>query len=119
VSVLEAIIAVVIAFGIVAGAIEASRMAASRAALASLDAEVAIRAERLIASVGTERPLAAQHDEGSEEGGVGWTLEVAPYAEDAKAPLAFDIVAEVTIRRGDLSARQRIATLKLRPEPSR
>ena len=117
-SVLEAIIAVVIAFGIVAGAIEASRMAASRAALASLDAEVAIRAERLIASVGTERPLAAQHDEGSEEG-VGWTLEVAPYAEDAKAPLAFDIVAEVTIRRGDLSARQRIATLKLRPEPSR
>jgi hypothetical protein len=119
VSVLEAVIAVIIAFGVIAGALEASRMATSRGALAGLDAEVALRAERLIASIGAERPLAAQHSEGSEEGGVSWTLDVTPYAEGAKGTAAFDILAEVAIRRGGLSARQQIATLKLRPEPSR
>jgi hypothetical protein len=116
VTILETIIALIIGFGVVAAALEASGMATARAALARLEVEAAIKAERLLAKAGAELPLAAGHNEGSEEGGVTWSFDVSPYQPVAKGPMAFDVAARVEIRRGGLVARRDVATLKLRLE---
>ena len=115
-TILETIIALAIAFSVVGGALEASRMATARVALARLQVDAAIKAERLLSKVGAELPLAAGNSEGVEEGGVTWSLDVSPYHPAAKGPMAFDIAAHVEIRRGGLVARQDVATMKLRSE---
>ena len=116
---LETLVSLAIASGIIVGALEASRLAASRAAIASLDVEAAARAEKLHSRVGADLPLEAGHREGSEAGGITWSLDVSPYSQAAKGPRAFEITADVSITRGGLSARQKVATLKLKPEPFR
>jgi type II secretory pathway pseudopilin PulG len=116
VTILETIIAMVIAIGVVAGALEAAGMATARTALARLRVEAAAEAEGLLAKVGTEVPLAAGTREGMGEGGVAWSLAVNPYQPVAKGPQAFDVVAHVEIRRGGLVVREDLATLKLLPE---
>ena len=115
---LETVIALAIAFSVVTGALEASRMAATRAGLAKLQMEAAVKAEKLIAAVGTEFPLAGGHDEGREGGGINWSLDVRPYQPVPKGAAAFDVSAHVQIRRGELVAQQDVATLKQRLEPS-
>jgi hypothetical protein len=116
---LETLVSLAVASGVIVGALEASRLAASRAATAFLDVEAAARAERLHSRVGTDLPLEAGHREGSEGGGIRWSLDVKPYSEGGKGPKAFEIAAVVSITRGGLSAKQTVATLKLEPGPSR
>jgi hypothetical protein len=116
VTILETIIAMAIAVGVIAGALEASGMATARAVWASLQVEAVVKAERLLAKAGGELPLAEGGSEGVEEGGMTWSLAVSPYQPAAKGPQAFDVVARVEIRRGGLVVRQELATMKLRLE---
>jgi hypothetical protein len=116
---LETMVALVIAAGVIVGALETSRMANSRTAIALLESEAAILAEGLLSKVGAHVPLEPGHHEGSEHNGVSWSLDINAYLPRAKGIRAFEITAAVSIKRGGLSVRQEVATIKLAREISR
>jgi hypothetical protein len=113
VTVLETMVALSIGLGVMAGALEASRLAVTRTALAKLDIEAAIRAERLMSGVGAERPLTIGQSEGTDGNGTMWVVNISRHGPETAAPGAFEVAATVTIKRGGLKARQHIAILKL------
>lgn len=115
---LEAAIAVVMVAGITIGAVEASRSAITRDAFARLQVEATLKANTLLANAGTTLPLRAGRHEGMEERGIRWALDISSPLDAHDRVKAFEVVAEVAIARGGLSARSHLATLKLFVEPS-
>jgi hypothetical protein len=112
-TVIEALVALVIAFGVVVSAIEASRQAITRSAMARLDAEADLDAEALLSRVGRDLPLQTGRLEGDDGSTVHWTVEMQAVTAPQDAPSAYAVMSEVTILRAGLSAHGRVATLKL------
>jgi hypothetical protein len=113
-TVLEALLAVVIAFGVVASAIEASRIAANRSTIAHLQAEAALDADALLSRVGQDLPLNPGHLDGAEGNGVRWAIDVAPAGRESDALQAYEVTSDVRISRAGMSVHQNVATLKIR-----
>jgi hypothetical protein len=113
-TVLEALLAVVIAFGVVASAIEASRIAANRSTIARLQAEAALEADALLSRLGQDLPLNPGHLEGDGGNGVRWAIDVASAGREADALQAFQVTSDVRISRAGMSVHQNVATLKIR-----
>ena len=111
---LEALLALVIAFGVITSALEASRTATNRSAIAHLEAEAALDAEALLSRVGTELPLNPGRLEGQDGNGEHWVVDVGPEGMGGDALRAYQIKADVRIARAGLSAHSSVATLKLR-----
>jgi hypothetical protein len=113
-NVLESLLALIIAFGVVASAIEASRIATSRSAIARLQTEAALDAEALLSRVGNDLPLNPGHLEGTEGNGVHWVIDVWPASRETDALQAYQITSDVGITRAGISAHNKVATLKFR-----
>ena len=110
---LEAAIALIIAAGVIAAALEASHMSAGRTALARLETEAVIRAEALIAGAGSDLPLVPGRVEGGDGRSVRWIVDIQHDEFGKGPPDAYQISADVSISRDGLSVRQRLVTLKL------
>jgi hypothetical protein len=113
-TVLEALLAVVIAFSVVASAIEASRLAANRSTIARLQAEAALDADALLSRLGQDLVLNPGHLEGAEGNGVRWAIDIAPAGGETDALQAYEITSDVRISRAGLSVHKNVATLKIR-----
>ena len=113
-TVLEALLAVVIAFGVVASAIEASRVAIGRSTIARLEAEAALDAEALLSRVGNDMPLNPGHLEGAEGNGVRWAIDVVPAGRETDMLQAYQVTSNVAIGRAGTLAQSNLTTLKIR-----
>jgi hypothetical protein len=113
-TVLEALLALVIAFSVVASAIEASRLAIGRSTIARLEAEAALDAEALLSRVGNDLPLNPGHFDGAEGKGVRWAIDVVPAGREADALQAYQVTSNVAIRRAGTTAQSNLTTLKIR-----
>ena len=76
----EALIAIVIAAGVMMAAVEATRMAATRTAISLLEMEAVVRAEALLASAGVDFPLAPGRIGGTHGDDVIWTEQLGQAA---------------------------------------
>src|SRR5580704_16148532 len=111
-TVLEALLALVIAFGVVASAIEASRVAIGRSMIARLEAEAALDAEALLSRVGNDLPFNSGHLEGAESNGVRWAIDVVAAGQETDALQAYQVTSDVAIVRAGISAQSNLTTLK-------
>lgn len=109
----ETLIALTIAAGVIVAAVESSYSTARRAALAQLQSEAVIRAEALLARAGSELPLREQRLEGAEGSSVQWILDMRREGPGSGSPKAFQVMAEVMVTRDGLSVHEQLATLKL------
>jgi acyl CoA:acetate/3-ketoacid CoA transferase len=112
-TILEALLAVVIALGVVASAIEASQIAISRSVIARLLAESALDAEALLSRVGNDIPFDPGHIEGAEANGARWSLDIVTVSAGNEALRAYQVTSDVSITRAGRSVHSEIATLKL------
>src|SRR3954453_6615723 len=110
---LEAAIALIIAAGVIAAALEASPISAGRTALARLETEATIRAEALLAGAGAGRPLAPGRTEGGDGDSVRWVVDIQRDEFGRGPPDAYQVSADVRISRDGRSVRQKLVTLKL------
>jgi hypothetical protein len=113
-TVLEALLAVIIAFGVAASAIEASRLVIGRSAIARLEVEAALDAETLLSRVGNDLPLNPGHLEGVEGNGMRWAIDIVPAGRETDTLQAYQVTSNVAIGRASTSAHSTLATLKIR-----
>jgi hypothetical protein len=118
-SLLETMVALTIAAGVISAALETAYLTAQRTMLANLEMEAILRAEALLAWAGTDPSNTAAHREGTDGETVRWTLDMERDDAGNRPPAAMRIVARVTITRDGASTQQELATLKLVPEPVR
>jgi hypothetical protein len=109
----EALISLAIAIGVVASAVEASRLAIARTAVARLDAEAALSAEAALARVGNDIPLSPGHYEGNQEEGRHWAIDVSSFGDHGDAVQSYVVSVKVTIARAGIAAQSSIGTLRL------
>ena len=112
-SLLETLIALMIAAGVIAAGVEAAHMSQARTLRARLDLEAVTRTESLLAQAGTEIPLRAGRLEGADGEAVLWSLDMLRDEQAKPPPEAFLVTAEVTVTRDGQSVHQRLSTLKL------
>jgi hypothetical protein len=112
-TVLEALVALMIALGVVTAAVEASRMAISRSTIARLQVEATLDTETLLARVGNDIPLSEEHLEGDGGNGEHWIIDIVPTSAPTDVVRAYEVHAEVRLLRAGISAQSRLATLKL------
>jgi hypothetical protein len=110
---LEAMISLVIAAGVIAAVLETSHLSAGRTVSARLELEATARAEALLARAGSHLPLVPGRLEGGDSREVRWILEIRRDDSVKGPPDAVEVTADVRISRGGLSARQTLVTLKL------
>jgi hypothetical protein len=111
---LEALIALGIAGSIIVAGMQVSRLAAERAAIATLDIEAAAIAANVLAAVDVNNATNNEHLHGRDDDkGATWTVDILPN-EPEFGTAAVDVTATVQIARGALVAEKTISNLKLR-----
>jgi hypothetical protein len=112
-SLLEVLVALVIAAGVVAAAVEASHLAQVRVLRAQLEFDAVAGAEALLARAGAELPLRVGRLDGVDGTGLSWRLDVAREGQTMGSPEAFQVTADVLVVRDGHEVRQRLKTLKI------
>ena len=110
----EALLAVVIAFGVVASAIERRELQPTDRRSRTCEAEAALDADALLSRVGQDLPLNPGHLEGDGGNGVRSAIDVASAGREADALQAYEVTSDVRISRAGMSVHQNVATLKIR-----
>lgn len=110
---LEAIVALVIASGILGSTFEIYRQSVNRSATARLSVEATLEAESQLARVSSDIPLRPTRLETNDGRGRASVIAIRPVVFGDGRMKAFEVISEVVITRGGTSARARLATLKL------
>jgi hypothetical protein len=109
----EALIAIVIAAGVMIAAVEATRSGAARTGISLLEMEAVARAETLLATAGVDFPLAPGRIEGAQDEDVIWSVDIERSDSTLSKPIAFRVTSNVTIARAGNTVQQSLSTLKL------
>ncbi len=110
----EALIALVLATGVVVAALDASRLISARSGSAALEIEALLRAESLLGAAATDPVRSAGVLEGQDSPDVHWMTNVQPRSYGGQGPAqAFEIASQVTITRGGARVRRSLTTLKV------
>ena len=115
----EALVAIVIAAGVMIAAVEVTRSAASRTAAALLEMEAVTRAEALLAGAGVDFPLVPGRIEGAQDDGMTWRVDIERADAAASRPIAFQVTSTVSVARAGTAAQQTLSTLRLSWDPRR
>lgn len=110
---LEALVALMMAAGVIAAGLEASYQAQARTALARLETEAVVRAEALLARTGAEIPLQTGHFDGADGNSVRWALDIQRDESVKGPPYGFQVTADVVVTRDEGLVRQKLVTLKV------
>lgn len=110
---LEALIALVIASGVTIAALDASRLLATRSDAATLETEALLRAEALLNAASADPAGALGNAEGRDGPSLHWATRVERKSYGRGPAQAFEITARVTIARGGVRVERSLATLKV------
>lgn len=112
---IETLVSMAIAVGIVGTGIEATYRSVTRSSIARAETEAAIRAEALLARIGGDLPIAVGKHDGSDGGETHWEIDVRPEGGPGGRFRAYHVVATVSVGRGGRVATISLETLKLQP----
>jgi hypothetical protein len=108
----EALIALVIASGVTIVALEASRRLATRSEAAALETEALLRAEALLGAARIDPTGSIGSTEGRDGPSLHWSTRIERRSYGRGPAQAFEITAQVTITRGDARIQRSLTTLK-------
>lgn len=111
---IETLVAMTVAVGVVVVGLESARQSIERTNLSALETEASLRAEALMGRVGADVPLAPGRREGSDEDIGRWSLDIRLDEASSRRLAAYHIVASVSVTRGQRSASSTLETLKLK-----
>lgn len=113
-TIVEAIVSVLIAAGLMLASLEISRAVIDRTQMARLELRASMKSEELLARAGAEFPLKDMQIESGSSGPVQWSLRIQSrrYGE---GPLeAFEVSARVIVLENGRKGESVLGTLKLR-----
>jgi type II secretory pathway component PulJ len=110
---IEAMVALVIAAGVIIAALDASHLISARSDASAMEIESLLRAESLLAVVGADVRLAAGTTEGEDGPDVRWATLVEQKDYGQGRAHAFAITSQVTITRAGRRIQRSLSTLKL------
>jgi hypothetical protein len=109
----EALVALVIASGVTIAALDASRLLAGRSDSAALETEALLRAEALVNAARIDPTASVGSAEGQDGPNLRWATTVERKSYGRGPAQAFEITARVTITRGDARVARSLTTLQV------
>jgi prepilin-type N-terminal cleavage/methylation domain-containing protein len=109
----EVLVALVIASGVTLFAMEISRFTVNRSAASLVQLEAVLEAESLLSRVGLDIPLQVGQIQNTTSEGISWVIDIRRLDDRPALPHAYQVSSEVIIARAGISERYRLATIKL------